>query len=493
MSENQSSQRGAINNRWLPWILFFAVALVTIAVLALLSNIHTRKAEGRQVVFQLVELGEDTIDPKIWAKNFPRQYDSYIRTVDVERTRHGGSDAFQKLDEFPRWKEIFAGYAFGVDYREERGHAYMLQDQRETVRVTQFSQPGACLHCHASDIPAYRQVGLEHGAGGTLQDPFESQTAREQLMKGFEVVCAMPLDEATKLVEHPVACIDCHDPETMQLRVTRPAFLNGIDVLARSSDPLPHLPSIERWRKGDRSEAYNPNQLATRQEMRSLACAQCHVEYYFKGEGKLLTYPWHNGLQAEESEAYYDEQGFKDWTHALTGAPVLKAQHPEFEFWSQGIHARSGVSCADCHMPYIREGAVKVSSHHVRSPLLDVAHSCQTCHRYSEEELIARAEGIQDKTKEMMDRAEIAVVALIGRIETAMAAGAGENLLNQARDFQRKAQWRLDFVAAENSLGFHADQEAARLLGTAIDLARQGEIALLNGAPAEAEINGGEQ
>ena len=144
-------------------------------------------------------------------------------------------------------------------------------------------------------------------------------------------------------------------------------------------------------------------------------------------------------------------------------------------------------------MPYIREGAVKVSSHHVRSPLLNVANSCQTCHRYSEEELIARAEGIQDKTKEMMDRAEIAVVALIERIETAMAAGVAETLLNQARDFQRKAQWRLDYVAAENSLGFHADQEAARLLGTAIDLARQGEIALLNGVPAEAETNGGEQ
>jgi nitrite reductase (cytochrome c-552) len=215
--------------------------------------------------------------------------------------------------------------------------------------------------------------------------------------------------------------------------------------------------------------------------MRTLACAQCHVEYYFKGEGKLLTYPWHNGLQAEEAEAYYDAEGFKDWTHGVSKAPVLKAQHPEFEFWSQGIHARSGVACADCHMPYIREGAVKVSSHHVRSPLLDIAHSCQVCHHYEESELLARAEGIQGKTKEMMDRAEIAVVALIERIEEGMTAGMDDALLNSARDFQRKAQWRLDYVAAENSLGFHADQEAARLLSSAIDYARQGEIALLGG------------
>ncbi len=40
--------------------------------------------------------------------------------------------------------------------------------------------------------------------------------------------------------------------------------------------------------------------------------------------------------------AFYDEQKFKDWEHAQTGAPVLTAQHPEFEMWNQGIHARSG-------------------------------------------------------------------------------------------------------------------------------------------------------
>jgi len=136
--------------------------------------------------------------------------------------------------------------------------------------------------------------------------------------------------------------------------------------------------------------------MATRQEMRSLVCAQCHVEYYFKGAGKLVTYPWANGLRVEQIEAYYDETRFTDWTHKETGAPVLKAQHPEFETWSQGIHARSGVACADCHMPYVREGAIKVSSHHVRSPLLNIAQACQTCHRIPEAEIKARVEQIQD-------------------------------------------------------------------------------------------------
>ena len=170
---------------------------------------------------------------------------------------------------------------------------------------------------------------------------------------------AMTYDEATQLVEHPVSCIDCHDPQSMRLRVTRPGFINGIQALAESDDPVPHLPSVERWRGGDREQPYEPNELASRQEMRSLACGQCHVEYYFKGDGRLLVYPWHNGLKVEQMEAYYEFAGkdgaaFKDWTHKLSGAPMLKAQHPEFELWSQGIHARAGVSCADwsSHVPW---------------------------------------------------------------------------------------------------------------------------------------------
>jgi hypothetical protein len=82
------------------------------------------------------------------------------------------------------------------------------------------------------------------------------------------------------------------------------------------------------------------------QEMRSYVCGQCHVEYYFKGDEKRLTFPWSKGLKAEDMYAYYEEAKFRDFVHKETGAPVLKAQHPEFEMWSQGVHARSGVACA---------------------------------------------------------------------------------------------------------------------------------------------------
>ena len=441
-------------------VTILLTAGVTAGVLALLMNIAERKREAKEHYLKLVELDENTIDPAVWGKNFPRQYDSYLLTADTERTRYGGSDALapSRLDADPRLKRIFAGYAFSVDFRELRGHAYMLSDQDVTERTKKFKQPGACLHCHSSLIPAYRKAG-----GGDV-------------MKGFEKVCAMPLSEARALVDHPVSCLDCHDPATMQLRVTRPGFLNGIKALARSDDPLPHLPSVERWRKGGRKQEYDVNALATRQEMRSFVCGQCHVEYYFKGEGKLLTYPWHKGLKVEQIEAYYDEQGYKDWTHAETGAPVLKAQHPEFEMWNQGIHARSGVACADCHMPYRREGAVKVSDHHVRSPMLSVARACQTCHRYPEDEIKARVETVQDRTRKLMDRAETALTQMMDALKAAQVRGVPDEKLTEARALHRKAQWRLDFCNAENSMGFHAPQEYARILGEAIDYARQAQL-----------------
>jgi nitrite reductase (cytochrome c-552) len=448
------------------------VTTATVVVMLLLGNIRQRQEEGRQHAFRVVEVDEDTEDPSVWGKNYPQQYDSYLRTADTARTRHGGSEAFQRLDEFPNWRTIFAGNPFSVDFREDRGHAYMLTDQRETERVEVAKQYGNCLHCHASVLGAYREQGIADGI------PDDEEHRWDAVYRGFEIVNTMPYSEATTLVEHPVTCVDCHNPDTMQLRVTRPGFLDGIRVLAQSDDPVPHLASVERWRADGRSGEYDPNTMASRQEMRSFVCGQCHVEYYFKpeAEARLLTYPWHNGLKVEQMLEYYDEVGFKDFTHAISGAPALKAQHPEFEMWSQGIHARSGVSCADCHMPYERVGAVKISSHWVRSPMLNVNNACQTCHNINEDELRGRVETIQDRTRALLDRGEEAVVALINDIAAAQEAGATDEQLEAARQFQRHAQFRIDYIFAENSLGFHADQETARILGEAIDYARQGQL-----------------
>lgn len=465
-----------------------AAAVTTVLVLALNASINKHKAEALQTSLRLVDLDESSVDPALWGRNFPKEYDGYKRTSESYGTKYGGAGSSetlpdQKLDQDPRLKTIFDGYAFALDFRKRRGHAYMLDDQRATKRVTDRPQSGACLHCHASSTVLYREAGLKAGAPGSMKAEFDSPEARAQLMAGFQAVGKMPYKEATLLAKHPVACIDCHDPKTNQLRVTKPGFLNGIVALANSSEPVPHLPSIEKWRKGDRKEAYEPNRDASRQELRSMVCGQCHVTYYC-GPKTTLFFPWANGLKVEQMEATYDAikfadgHRFFDWKHARTGAEVIKAKHPEFETWSQGIHARSGVSCADCHMPYLREGAVKISDHQVRSPLMNISRACQTCHRFPEAELKARVEAIQDRTRALMDRAEDALVALIGDLEKAKKDGVPEDKLTPVFELQRKAQWRVDCMNAENSMGFHAPQEVARVLGEAIDFSRQGQLQL---------------
>jgi nitrite reductase (cytochrome c-552) len=345
----------------------------------------------------------------------------------------------------PQLKRMWAGYAFAVDFREARGHAYMLTDQVYTRRQD-VGQPGTCINCHASTYTAMLSLG-----SGDLHE-------------GFDALNDMSYWEAKEHLSGPVACIDCHDSETMALRISRPSFMNAIAEIKR-------LDGIEN---------YDVNSMATRQEMRSYVCGQCHVEYYFAGDGKTLTYPWANGFSAHAALEYYDEIGFKDWVHADTGAPMLKAQHPEFETWNQGVHARSGVSCADCHMPYERVGGAKISNHHLRSPLRDPNSACGTCHKISDAELVERVEHIQKRNAGLTKRALDALVDLIDDIKAAREAGASDAQLEGARTHQRRASFLVDWVEAENSSGFHAPQESAALLGESIDHSRRGQIALRN-------------
>ncbi len=442
-------------------LIALAIAvLATVAMTSLVVNIFERKQEARNPFFRVVELNDQTVDPAVWGKNFPMQYDAYLRTVDMERTKYGGSEALphaptqadprsviarSKLEADPRLIAMWAGYAFATDFRERRGHAYMLQDQRYTRRVTEFKQPGTCLNCHASTYVLMKQLG------------------NGDLFAGFDKLNHMTYGDATRLATHPVACIDCHDPSNMQLRVTRPAFIEG----------------IKNYKASIGKPDFDVDRDATAQEMRTYVCGQCHVEYFFRGPEKRLVFPWNKGLKVDDELAYQDEVKQIDWTHAITGAPMLKAQHPEFELFNQGVHARSGVACADCHMPYKREGGLKISDHHVRSPLLNINRACQGCHHFPEEEMKARAEQIQGRFVHARDVAFDALYDLISDIKAAKdRGGVPEDQMNAALQAQRKASFLIDYVNAENSSGFHAPQETLRILNDATDVVRRGQLAL---------------
>jgi nitrite reductase (cytochrome c-552) len=460
-------------SKYFQWLVLVLSIAASAGFTALLMNIAERKREVHVARERVQEVTEDTTDPALWGRNWPRQYDAYQRTALTTRTTfggHGGSEALpeQKIERDPWIKRMFQGYAFALDYRDRRGHAYMLEDQEQTARQSR-PQSGSCLHCHASVMPLYRLLGNGDAMAGFVES--HKWAYKDLSAKLHETGNA-----------HPVSCVDCHDPTSMALRVTRPGFILGIQSLARSEAPTPWAPSIEQWREAGRQGEYDPNTDASRNEMRSYVCGQCHVEYYCS-TAMPLEFPWSQGLRADNlydhwsARQFPDGAPFKDYTHAETGALIYKAQHPEFELWSEGVHARAGVACADCHMPYQREGATKVSDHWVRSPLLNVNRACQTCHNTSETEMLSRVSNIQTRNHGLLERGGVAIVALIDAINAAKAAGATDEQLARARELQRLAQWRLDFISSENSMGFHAPQEAARVLGEALDYARQGELA----------------
>ena len=409
--------------------VFIAGAAIMAGVAALLLTIQGHKNEAEEYPLKVVDIAPGELDPAVWGQNFPRQYDSFLKTADdTIETPYGGSIPYSKLERYPAMVRLWAGYSFSIDHNEERGHQYALTDQLSTKRVEVVSQPGACANCHAAETP---QVIAEIG---------------------WEEFNRTPYNELKDKLHTDTSCADCHDPDTMNLRITRPAFKNAME--ARGID-------ITK---------------ATRQEMRGYVCGQCHVEYYFLGENKVLTFPWSQGLSIDDIESHYDDYDFKDWVHADTGAPMIKIQHPEFEMWSSGIHAKSGVTCPDCHMPYVREGAVKVSDHWVRSPLSNIAKACTVCHRQTEDEMYDRVETIQYRTAALLRRAEEAIVSAIDSIKAAQGAGVGDADLDEARQLHRRASMRWDFVSSENSTGFHSPQEAARILAEAIDYARQAQL-----------------
>lgn len=446
-------------------LIILAATAVTFTITALLMNIFQHQSEKAAPVTTVTPLDSTTYDPAVWGQNFPSQYQGWLATSEFTPSNHStelvphdveGDPRTEvtadKTLEDPRLKVLWAGYPFATEYRHARGHAYMTLDQSFTRRHLEFNQPGTCVNCHASMPEIYEELG-----DGDVE-------------AGFLKLGTMPLSEVLPMADHPVACIDCHDPATMSLRITRPAFEKGIAQVKLFEEGI---------------EDYDVNRDATRNEMRSYVCAQCHVEYYFAGEDKVLTFPWKNGLDLDGIWETYMENGHVDWIHADTEAAVLKAQHPEFDVWAQGVHAANGVSCADCHMPYQREGSNKLSNHQITSPVANYNAACGSCHDTRGDTLENRVKAIQDTFIESRDRALDATVSLINDIAAAMEQGtATDQELENARYFQNKASFYTDYVYSENSYGFHAPDYSQRVLSQALDAARKGQLAL-KGVPME--------
>lgn len=418
-----------IEKPWLGWVLFCGTVVVVFLLGLLASSIVERR--GESLALQVVKpIAEWEPRNEVWGQNYPREYESYLRTLETGfASKYAGSVMIDYLEQAPELVVLWAGYPFSRDYLQARGHGNAVRDIRENLRTggpETSTVAATCWTCKSTDVPRVM-----------ARDGVAAFYAGRWIDKGSDFV-------------NPIGCQDCHDPSTMSLRLTRPALVEALARRGRSTASLTH------------------------NEMRSLVCAQCHVEYYFQKEpSNYLTFPWDRGFSADEMEAYYDALDFSDWTHQLSRAPMLKAQHPDYELYMTGIHATRGVSCADCHMPYRSEGGIKYTDHHIQSPLNNVANSCMICHREQTERLIQDVYDRQDKIHELRRIAEQSLATVHLEAARAWEAGAQADEMQPVLRAIRHAQWRWDWVAAANGMGFHAPAESLRVLGTAIARAEQ--------------------
>ena len=422
---------------WLGWVIFTMTVLIVFLLGMLASSIVERRAEAVFAYTPEIKFPQNEPRNSVWGELFPREYNSYMKTSETDfRSKYNGNTMIDMLEESPSMVILWAGYAFSRDYGQGRGHYYAIEDIRNTLRTggAPSPQPNTCWTCKSPDVP---RIMEKEGAAGFYRGSWDT--------KGSEII-------------NMIGCADCHDSKTMNLRISRPALSEAFTAMGKDISKSSH------------------------QEMRSLVCAQCHVEYYFNKkmhEGvSYLVFPWKNGTSPEEIEKYYDETGFSDWTHSLSRAPMLKAQHPDYEMFLSGTHAARGVSCADCHMPFISEGGQKFTDHHLQSPLNNIANSCQVCHREETEKLIRDVYSRQDKIIENRNILETLLVRSHIEAKSAWDRGASEDQMKTVLLDIRRAQWRWDFAAAGHGNSFHSPVETGRIIAGGIAFAQDARIKL---------------
>jgi len=429
------------------WAIFFGTMLVVFLLGLFASSIIERKAEAKFAYTPTVKINKLEPRNEVWGKNFPKQYQSYLQTKEDTTfySKYNGNGMIDMLEVDPRLVVLWAGYGFSKEYNQGRGHLHAVEDIHNILRTGgptkagEGPMPSTCWTCKSPDVPRLmNEIGVDAFYKGKWSD------------KGAEIV-------------NSIGCADCHNEETMELTITRPALVEAFERQGKDITKVSH------------------------QEMRSLVCAQCHVEYYFDKSGTVgqskkgtpyLTFPWDKGMTVEAAEEYYDEIEFKDWTHKLSKAPMLKAQHPGYEIYKTGVHAERGVSCADCHMPYRTEGGQKFTDHHMQSPLNNVANSCQVCHREEGSQLIKDVYERQDRVIESRDALEIMLVKAHVEAKQAWDWGATEDQMKDILQDIRHAQWRWDYAAASHGGSFHSPVEISRVIATGLVKAQDARVKL---------------
>ncbi len=383
------------------------------------------------MVVSAAALGADEITEADSSKfdRFQRQYQSWQQTSE-------SSEVVDALAADPNLVILWAGYGFAKDYNKARGHHYSVTDVRQTLRTggpmgpTEGPMPMACWSCKSPDVARYIETKGE-------ADYFSGKWAKG----GPEIT-------------QEIGCGNCHD-NNARLRLSVPFAQRAMETLG--------------WRWAE----------ASKSQKQSMVCGQCHVEYYFTKGSNFVKFPWDNGIRADEMEVYYDKLQFADWTHALSRAPMLKAQHPGFETSLTGTHGRNEVSCTDCHMPRVTNAeGKKYTDHNVGNPFDQFEFTCARCHSQSKETLQGVIADYQQMVMEARLQAEQQLVHAHFEAKAAWDAGASEAQMGEALTAIRHAQWRWDMAIASHGIHAHNPEEALRLLASSLARSADARTAL---------------
>ncbi|BDM63474.1 cytochrome c-552 [Shewanella sp. NFH-SH190041] len=380
-------------------------------------------------------MASDQTEPRneVYKDRFKNQYASWHDTAKSE-------EITDVLAQDPNLVILWAGYGFAKDYNKARGHMYAVTDVRHTLRTgapksaTDGPMPMACWSCKSPDVPRMIE---EQGEDGYFSGKWSKG--------GAEIV-------------NTIGCSDCHEKGSPKLRISRPFAERALDSIGRPFDE------------------------ASRKDKQSMVCAQCHVEYYFEKNDAhkgWVKFPWDQGVTVENMEAYYDALQFADWTHALSKAPMLKAQHPGYETWMQGVHGKNNVSCTDCHMPRVtNDKGRKYTDHKVGNPFDRFDETCGRCHTQDKDFILAITQDRQQKVKALQLKAEKQLVQAHFEAAAAWQAGATDAEMAAVLTNIRHAQWRWDYAIASHGVAAHAPEEALRILGSAVDKAADARVQL---------------
>lgn len=375
---------------------------------------------------------------QVFKAGYPDQYASWEATKESEEI----TDA---IGEDPNMVILWAGYGFSRAYNKARGHFYTIDDVRNILRTgapkDENSGPMvmSCWSCKGPDVP---RVIEERGEDGY----FSGKWAR----LGAEIT-------------NPIGCSDCHNTQSEAFKKGEPALRIGRPYAKRAMETIG-----------------KPFEKQSRYDQQSQICGQCHVEYYFTGPTKAVKFPWDKGVSVEKMEEYYDSINFKDWTHGLSKAPMLKAQHPGYETWSMGIHGKNNVACVDCHMPKVTNKEGKVyTDHKVGNPFDRFEDTCAQCHTQDKATMQGIVKSRKDQVHEMKLRAEKQLVAAHFEAKAAWDAGATQEEMEPILMDIRHAQWRWDYAIASHGVHMHAPEVALKVLGSSIDLSADARTKLV--------------